>query len=69
MIAGFPGETERDFRATLDVLKALRRRDARLETSIYFYSPYPGTELVQELENLGLRLPKKLEGSLDGQND
>ena len=60
-ITGFPGETERDFRATLDVLKALRRRDARLETSIYFYSPYPGTELVQELENLGLRLPKKLE--------
>src|SRR5262249_18776961 len=27
----------------------------------YFYSPYPGTELVQELETRGLKLPEKLE--------
>ena len=60
-ITGFPGETERDFQATLDVLKAIRRRDQRLETSVYFYSPYPGTELVQELEKVGLKLPAKLE--------
>src|SRR6185436_8414082 len=46
---------------TLDVLKAIRRTGERLETSIYFYSPYPGTELVQELESRGLRLPEKLE--------
>jgi radical SAM superfamily enzyme YgiQ (UPF0313 family) len=60
-ITGFPGETARDFQATLDVLKAIRRKDARLQTSIYFYSPYPGTELVQDLQNRGLKLPEKLE--------
>ena len=60
-ITGFPGETNEDFQATLDMIKAIRRRDQRLETSVYFYSPYPGTELVQELEQRGLRLPQKLE--------
>jgi anaerobic magnesium-protoporphyrin IX monomethyl ester cyclase len=60
-ITGFPGETSGDFQATLDVLKAIRRRDSRLETSIYFYSPYPGTELVRDLESRGLKLPERLE--------
>lgn len=60
-ITGFPGETARDFQATLDVLKAIRQRDPRLQTSIYFYSPYPGTELVQDLQARGLKLPEKLE--------
>lgn len=60
-ITGFPGETEADFQATLDVLKSVRRRHAKLETIIYLYSPYPGTELVQELESRGLKLPERLE--------
>jgi anaerobic magnesium-protoporphyrin IX monomethyl ester cyclase len=60
-IAGFPGETDEDFQATLDMIKAIRRRGQQLETSVYFYSPYPGTELVQELEQRGLKLPGKLE--------
>jgi anaerobic magnesium-protoporphyrin IX monomethyl ester cyclase len=60
-IAGFPGETARDFQSTIDVLKAIRSKGSTIEASIYFYSPYPGTELVQELERDGLRLPEKLE--------
>ena len=64
-ITGFPGETEEDFRATLDVIKAVRRIDTRLEATLYFYSPYPGTELVQQLEARGMRLPTKLEGWRD----
>jgi len=64
-ITGFPGETERDFLATLDVIKAIRRKSTRLETVVYFYSPYPGTELVQELERRGLKLPDRLEAWKD----
>ncbi len=60
-ITGFPGETEEDFSATLDVIKSVRRIDTRLEATLYFYSPYPGTELVQQLEARGMRLPIKLE--------
>jgi radical SAM superfamily enzyme YgiQ (UPF0313 family) len=60
-ITGFPGETEADFQATLDVLKSVRRKQAKLETIIYLYSPYPGTELVEELERRGLKLPRRLE--------
>jgi anaerobic magnesium-protoporphyrin IX monomethyl ester cyclase len=60
-ITGFPGETEQDFQATLDVIKTIRRTSSQHETSVYFYSPYPGTEMVHELEKKGLRLPNRLE--------
>jgi anaerobic magnesium-protoporphyrin IX monomethyl ester cyclase len=60
-IAGFPGETESDFQATIDVFRTLRRESSTFEANVYFYSPYPGTELVQELEKKGVRLPERLE--------
>jgi len=60
-IAGFPGETERDFQSTVDVLRKIRRESSSIEAHVYFYSPYPGTELVRELEQLGMRLPDRLE--------
>ena len=60
-ITGFPGETAEDFRATLEVIKTVRRLAPNIEAAVYCYSPYPGTELVQELEQQGLRLPDRLE--------
>ena len=60
-IGGFPGETDEDFMATVEVLKQVRKINRDLEASIFFYSPYPGTELVRELESRGLELPQKLE--------
>jgi radical SAM superfamily enzyme YgiQ (UPF0313 family) len=60
-ISGFPGETDLDFQATLDVIKTIRRTSSQHETSVYFYSPYPGTELMRELEQNGLHMPERLE--------
>jgi radical SAM superfamily enzyme YgiQ (UPF0313 family) len=60
-ITGFPSETAADFRATLDVIKSIRQLAPNIEAAVYCYSPYPGTELVQELEKQGLRLPDRLE--------
>ena len=60
-ITGFPGETDVDFQATVDLIKRIRRLGPNIETIIFCYSPYPGTELAQDLEKLGLRLPTRLE--------
>ena len=60
-IAGFPGEQESDFDATLQVLKKIRKQSSTIEANVFFYSPYPGTELSRELEAKGLRLPDRLE--------
>jgi radical SAM superfamily enzyme YgiQ (UPF0313 family) len=60
-IAGFPGEDQSDFDATLSVLKRVRAQRSTVEANIYFYSPYPGTALSGELEQQGLQLPRRLE--------
>jgi len=60
-ITGFPGETGDDFQATLEMIKELRGISDELEATLFFYSPYPGTELMAELEARGSRLPERLE--------
>jgi anaerobic magnesium-protoporphyrin IX monomethyl ester cyclase len=60
-IAGFPGETDEDFQRTVEMIKELRRISPQLEATLYFYSPYPGTELVAELEARGSTTPRRLE--------
>ena len=46
LIVGFPGETESDFRQTLDVVRQVRYADAYT----FLYSPRPGTAAA-ELDN------------------
>jgi radical SAM superfamily enzyme YgiQ (UPF0313 family) len=60
-IAGFPQEPPESLHDTYRVVKALRRIDGSFETPIYFYAPYPGTELVESMPALGFRPPEKLE--------
>jgi hypothetical protein len=42
-------------------MKRVRRESAAIEAQVYFYSPYPGTELIREVEQRGTRLPTRLE--------
>lgn len=60
-IVGFPDESEANIQASLDVAKKLRAMSPRFQTPIYYFKPYPGSELVIEAVRRGFRLPETLE--------
>lgn len=60
-IAGFPQEPETSLRETYKTVKALREIDGEFETPIYFYAPYPGTELADRMPAIGFTAPQRLE--------
>jgi radical SAM superfamily enzyme YgiQ (UPF0313 family) len=60
-IAGFPGEPADSLALTYRAAKALREIDGSFETPIYFYAPYPGTELAERMPAAGFRTPERLE--------
>lgn len=60
-IAGFPQEPPDSLAATYRTAKALRQIDGEFETPIYFYAPYPGTELADRMPAAGFRAPERLE--------
>jgi radical SAM superfamily enzyme YgiQ (UPF0313 family) len=60
-IAGFPEEPRESLAATYRAVKALREIDGSFETPIYFYAPYPGTELAARMPALGFEAPRTLE--------
>jgi radical SAM superfamily enzyme YgiQ (UPF0313 family) len=61
-IAGFPQEPAGSLDETYRTVKALREIDGEFETPIYFYAPYPGTELYARMPALGFTAPERLEG-------
>jgi radical SAM superfamily enzyme YgiQ (UPF0313 family) len=60
-IAGFPEEPKRSLAETYRAAKALREIDGEFETPIYFYAPYPGTELADRMPATGFEAPRTLE--------
>jgi len=60
-IVGFPEETDESVQATLDCAKRLRSLSPDFLTPIYYFKPYPGSELVIEAVARGFRLPDTLE--------
>src|SRR5215469_8477167 len=60
-IVGFPDESEQSVQATLDCAKRLRSLSPDFLTPIYYFKPYPGSELVIEAVARGFRLPETLE--------
>ncbi len=59
-IAGFPQEPPESLQETYRAVKALREIDGEFETPIYFYAPYPGTELAARMPALGFTPPVSL---------
>jgi anaerobic magnesium-protoporphyrin IX monomethyl ester cyclase len=60
-IVGFPEESDASIQATLDCAKRLRSLSPDFLTPIYYFKPYPGSELVIEAVARGFRLPESLE--------
>lgn len=60
-IAGFPQEPAESLAETYRTVKTLREIDGEFETPIYFYAPYPGTELAARMPAIGFEAPRRLE--------
>jgi anaerobic magnesium-protoporphyrin IX monomethyl ester cyclase len=60
-IVGFPEESDTSIQASLDIAKQLRAMSPDFTTPIYYFKPYPGSELVIEAVARGFRLPETLE--------
>jgi len=61
-IVGFPDESDADIQASLDCATRLRSMSPDFLTPIYYFKPYPGSQLVIDAVRRGLRLPQTLEG-------
>ena len=61
-IVGFPDESDASIQATLDCAKRLRSLSPDFLTPIYYFKPYPGSELVIEAVARGFRLPADARG-------
>lgn len=60
-IVGFPEESDASIQSTLDCARRLRSLSPDFLTPIYYFKPYPGSELVIEAVARGFRLPETLE--------
>jgi anaerobic magnesium-protoporphyrin IX monomethyl ester cyclase len=60
-IVGFPRESDASITATLACAKQLRAMSPDFQTLIFYFKPYPGSEIVAEEVAQGFRLPDTLE--------
>jgi radical SAM superfamily enzyme YgiQ (UPF0313 family) len=52
-IVGFPDEPEESVAATLALMKELRSLSPEFETPVFYYRPYPGTEIAESARARG----------------
>lgn len=64
-IVGFPGESDKSFRATLDMARKLRAMAPGFATPIFYFKPYPGSTITQDAVAQGYTLPDSLEAWSD----
>jgi radical SAM superfamily enzyme YgiQ (UPF0313 family) len=56
-IIGFPNESEESVAETVKVIKQLSSQSSKFETPIFYFKPYPGSAITQEVVINGYRLP------------
>lgn len=57
-IVGFPGESDKSVSETVKVVKQLRSQSEKFDTPIFYFKPYPGSAITQEVVKNGYSLPK-----------
>ena len=60
LIVGFPDEPAESIAATLNAAKALRALGPSFQVALFYYRPYPGTPITDDLARKGHRLPRSL---------
>jgi radical SAM superfamily enzyme YgiQ (UPF0313 family) len=60
-IVGFPDEPEESVASTLTLMKELRSLSPEFETPVFYYRPYPGTEIAETARERGYAFPGTLE--------
>jgi len=61
VIIGFPGETDESVRKSLYIANLLRQMSPKFETPVFYYKPYPGSSITEDVVKEGFRLPTTLE--------
>lgn len=61
VIVGFPGESESSISATLDMVKKLREMSSDFHMGIFYFKPYPGNKIADELIEKGYNFSSSLE--------
>lgn len=61
LIVGFPDESPDSVQETLNVAKRLRGLGPDFQVALFYYKPYPGSQMVDLLVRQGYRLPKRLD--------
>jgi anaerobic magnesium-protoporphyrin IX monomethyl ester cyclase len=65
MIFGFPGEGEKERRESVAMVMKICRRFPGAEFWTNIFTPYPGAPIMQRAFELGIDVPKTLEGWVD----
>ena len=61
LIIGFPNEPPESVAATLAAAKALRALGPDFQIALFYYRPYPGTAITDDLARQGHPLPRRLD--------
>jgi radical SAM superfamily enzyme YgiQ (UPF0313 family) len=65
IIFAFPGEGTKERRETIDFMMDVCRRFPGSEFWTNIFTPYPGSPIMQHVEELGIRVPSTFEGWAD----
>ncbi len=60
-IVGFPGESDQSIKESVQMIKKLRNQSEHFETPIFYFKPYPGTAITQNVAKEGFELPSTTE--------